>query len=335
METPIPSDEPAVPTRRRHGAIGRWLALYVGLPAALALGVATFQLGHPPGVRRENVWSIAVCEIDSPSELASADLQPILTAASATDVPALFVADPFLIEVDATWYLFMEVMNKSTWQGDIAVATSRNRRDWEYQQVVLDEPFHMSYPFVFAWDGAIYMVPESEAIDQVRLYRATRFPTEWELDTVLLRDRSLADATLFLEAGTWWMFAGRPDPHDTLRLFHASDLRGPWQEHVASPIVAHDPNSARPGGRVVSWNGSLYRLGQDCDPRYGNALRAFAIQEITQQRYRESDRPIELLRSGEAFWNPAGMHHADLHFLANGRWMAAVDGHRKEWIIGW
>ena len=56
-----------------------------------------------------------------------------------TDVPGKFVADPFLVEENLTWYLFFEVYNLKTEQGDLAVATSTNTKNWRYEQIVLDE----------------------------------------------------------------------------------------------------------------------------------------------------------------------------------------------------
>ena len=39
--------------------------------------------------------------------------------------------------------------------------------------IVLAEPFHLSYPYVFEWQGSHYMIPESGAAKSVRLYRAS------------------------------------------------------------------------------------------------------------------------------------------------------------------
>ena len=72
-----------------------------------------------------------------------------------------------------------------------------------------------------------------------------------------------------------------PKGNDTLRLFSASELTGNWTEHPMSPIVADDPDIARPGGRLIVYQDSLYRMGQDCSPSYGNQLHAFEITEIS------------------------------------------------------
>ena len=69
---------------------------------------------------------------------------PVLTAADMRDVPASFVADPFLIRSGGLWYLFFEVMHPSTGRGVIGLATSEDAAHWTYRGVVLEEPFHLS-----------------------------------------------------------------------------------------------------------------------------------------------------------------------------------------------
>ena len=56
------------------------------------------------------------------------------------------------------------------------------------------------------------------------------------------------------------------------------------------------------------------------------------IEEIDESCYRELPGQ-HILSAGDAGWNSAGMHHADLYQLDNGRWVAAVDGHQKRWIL--
>ena len=65
-------------------------------------------------------------------------------------------------------------------KGVIALASSADGFKWGYRQVVLDEPFHLSYPYVFEFEGEHYMVPESHQDRSLRLYRAVDFPTRWE-----------------------------------------------------------------------------------------------------------------------------------------------------------
>jgi hypothetical protein len=225
--------------------------------------------------------------------------------------------------------MFFEVMNRQTRKGEIGLAVSDNAVHWAYQQIVLAEPFHLSYPYVFEWLGDYYMIPESFQARSIRLYRAVRFPTRWSLVATLLSGGVFLDSSIFRYHDRWWLFT-ETNPHhkyDTLRLYSADDLTGPWHEHTQSPIIEGNPHIARPGGRVLLVDGRVIRYTQDCYPVYGTQVRAFEVTQLTRQHYREQpvrEQPI-LAASGVA-WNACGMHHIDPHRLDDGRWIACVDG---------
>ena len=71
---------------------------------------------------------------------------------------------------------------------------------------VLKLDCHLSYPFLFEWQGDHYMIPETGERNVVELYRASSFPFKWEPVKVLLKARSPLDTTLIEVNGTWWMF---------------------------------------------------------------------------------------------------------------------------------
>jgi hypothetical protein len=276
-----------------------------------------------------NPWSIGIYAGASAFALAPPHgiENPIMTREKVTDVPAAFVADPFLILHDSLWHMFFEVMHHGRGKGEIGWAHSADAIDWRYGGIVLREPIHLSYPHVFEYGGAIFMVPETLGAEAVRLYRAEPFPRRWVHIADLLSG-PLADPTPFWFDDHWWMFAcATPTRHDTLSLFVAEDLTGSWREHRASPVVVDDKTRARPAGRVLVTNGCLYRFAQDCGHRYGGAVRTFVIDCLTEHRYseREEERGPMLGASG-AGWNGKGMHHVDIHPCGAERWVAAVDG---------
>jgi hypothetical protein len=113
---------------------------------------------------------------------------PVFTCAHMSDTPASFVADPFLWpQPDASpngkLFMFFETKSLHNMQGDIGAAVSSDG-GFSFQPlgVVLDEPWHLSYPFVFAHKGAIYMVPEGSKSRTLRLYKAVDFPKAWAFE---------------------------------------------------------------------------------------------------------------------------------------------------------
>lgn len=63
--------------------------------------------------------------------------------------------------------------------------------------VCLQEPFHLSFPYVFKCEGQLYMCPESNEASQIRVYRCVEFPLRWELDTVIMDGVAACDTVLF------------------------------------------------------------------------------------------------------------------------------------------
>ncbi len=278
-----------------------------------------------------NVWSIGIYMGESPFDFVSPPnvSNPVLSHEHVSDVPAVFVADPFMLKANDTWYMFFEVLNWRADKGEIGLATSENGLNWTYRQIVLSEPFHLSYPYVFEWAGDFYMIPECHQAGSIRLYRALQFPAQWSLEATLRRGPYFADPSIFRLHDQWWLFVEtNPDQkHDTLRLYYADDLRGPWFEHPKSPIIEANPRISRPGGRVLALGDTAIRYAQDCYPHYGTRLRAFEITDLTTTRYHEREvQESPVLSPSGAGWNACGMHHIDPHRIADGKWIASVDG---------
>ena len=286
--------------------------------------------GAAPAKRQQ--WSIGIYTGVSPFDLEPAEGidNPVLCPWDVAGIPSTLVADPFMLRQNEAWWMFFEVLNKETSKGEIGLAVSFNGEQWKYQGIVLDEPFHLSYPYVFEWKRNYYMIPESYQANSVRLYRAVDFPIRWSFEDTILCGRDYVDPSVFQFAGRWWLFAGHGTPPyraDVLRLYYASELSGPWLEHPESPIVDGNAQISRPAGRVIVVGNKVIRFAQDCSKEYGSKVRAFEITDLTTSSYHErevSENPI--LTGSGAGWNASGMHHIDPHLMPDGRWLACVDG---------
>ena len=179
------------------------------------------------------------------------------------------------------------------------------------------------------------MIPESSEAQELRLYKAIKFPFQWTYVKTLLKG-DFVDPSIFYFNNKWWIFAEiNPKGNDTLGLYYADNLKGPWFEHQNSPVIVGDANIARPGGRVIILNNRIFRFAQDCKPTYGNQLRAFEIVELTTKTYKEKEvagNPI--LKATGVGWNETGMHQIDPHQLSNGKWIACVDGLKSSLVFG-
>lgn len=279
-------------------------------------------------IRRNESWAIGIYEADSNFNFKPAPnvKNPVIAAKHITDVKAEFVADPFMLYENGVWHMFFEVLDATDNLGDIALATSLDGIKWNYQKVVLEEPFHLSYPYVFKWENDYYMIPETYQSREVRLYKATHFPEQWSLEKILLKDSDYVDASIVHFNGRWWIFSSTT-ANDILRLHHADSLLGEWTEHPSSPLITNNPHLARPAGRVVNLNNKLIRFAQDDQPTYGLQVYGFEITDLTPHSYAE-----RALLGGKAIvepsgsgWNSVGMHHIDLHEVNSNQWIACVD----------
>lgn len=225
------------------------------------------------------------------------------------------------------WTLFFEIENRVTGSGEIGAAISPDGVNWSFAGSVLREPFHLSYPQVFEHQGQWFMLPEAAQSGGCWLYRALEFPLRWERHSLLI-DEPLLDPTLFHHQGRWWLLAlkgFRTD--DELHLYHADHLTGPWQPHVCNPIVKGDRTRVRPAGRVIEWQGQLIRFSQDYSEYYGKRVLAHRILQLTPEIYQEELLPdFKPMGPSGTGWNATGMHHIDAHQLADGSWLACVDG---------
>lgn len=288
------------------------------------------QGSQPPSAVKtsaeKNAWTIGIYTGPSPFQLSPpANVRnPVLTAADVKDLDVDIVAHPFMVVTDSQYYLFFTAKDGKTGKGDIGLAESSNGLDWKYRRTVLHESFVLSHPYVLKWQNDYYMIPDAYTETSVRLYRATEFPDKWKYEGDLLKGDRFISPTIVRYKDMWWMFTARPG-NETLRLFYAPDLKGPWTEHPLSPIVEKDLNIARPGGRPFVIDGTLYRLGQDCYPTYGNQVHAFQITDISPNTYSERMIDAPLVKSSSKGWNAEAMHHVDVHQIDKNKWIAAVD----------
>lgn len=228
--------------------------------------------------------------------------------------------DPFVVHRGECYYVFIEEKPYATRLGRIACLALDRQGSLLSQQVVLERPYHLSYPFLFEHGGELFMIPESAAQRTVELYRCTHFPDRWEFVKNLLTDIYAVDTTHLEAGGRHWLFANVKAPGgsslDALHLFSASDLfSDDWQPHPRNPVVT-DIRSARPGGRIFLQDGSLIRPSQDSSWRYGYALKFKRITALNETDYAEG------FAGG---FTPAGSHYLATHTFNQADNMVVVD----------
>jgi hypothetical protein len=205
-----------------------------------------------------------------------------------------FWADPFLIEHQGRLYCFFENCTYARDRGQISVAEVTEQGLGVVCDALVTD-YHLSFPFVFAYEGEIYMIPETSEVARIEVWRAARFPTQWMRFATALEGHSPADTTLYRDQdGTWWMFSNlaRDASKDHDSELHLFRVDGPAlrviEPHPLNPVV-RDSRSARNGGRVFRRGGELYRIAQNnIHGIYGYGFSIQRIDRLSMADYAET-----------------------------------------------
>jgi hypothetical protein len=232
-----------------------------------------------------------------------------------------FLADPFPVSWGGRTFLFFEDFDHRVGKGVISAVEFGPAGPEGEVFPVLEEPWHLSYPFMIEDRGELWMIPESSANRTVSIYRATAFPSGWIKQADLLIDIEASDATVFAYQDRFWLFTTVRENGGSfsaaLHLFMANDLLGPWTRHPANPVLV-DSGSARPAGAMSLRNGQLWRPVQDCRAAYGAAIGLAEITRLDECGYSQIVRT--LLRPGGAW---PGRR---LHTLNHAGFLECIDG---------
>ena len=269
-------------------------------PGPFALGGFALRLAaralrrHVPRLGRGEDWVLAARRSDEPLDPA----RPLAHDLRVLDTPpGRFWADPSLVHRDGRDWLFVEEYPYATRRGRIAVAELDAALAPVDVRTVFDEPWHLSYPLVYEWQGELWLTVESSAARTFALHRAVEFPARWAFAAELLRGRNAVDGTLHHDGTHWYLFACISEsPLDVDRrvwtdlfLFVADSPLGPWRAHPANPLLS-DVRRARPAGKLFVHDGRLIRPAQDCSVDYGYAVVFNEVVVLEPGRYEE--RPL-------------------------------------------
>jgi len=252
-------------------------------------------------------WRVGWRKLDGP-DLFALKRHPESGWVDLPDDGTRFYADPFPILHEGKVTLFVEDFVHAVGKGVISAVEFGPDGPLGRPEPVFEQPGHLSYPFVFARDGEVWMIPESCSAARIDLFRATAFPGGWVKEATLIEGVVASDATLIEQDGRWWLLAtvrdGGGSFSDALHLWSAPDFRGPWTPHPHNPVLI-DIASARPAGRMVARDGQWLRPVQDCRLGYGKAL---GIARVTQLDDMGFAQEIEAILEAGPLWPGRRLH---------------------------
>lgn len=208
--------------------------------------------------------------------------------------PVLFQADSFLFVKGEELFLFYELQHWDN-PGYIVMTKTSDLKTWTKPVIVLQEPFHLSFPYVFEDNGSIYMVPESQESDSIRLYQANDSLTSFTfVRTLLKKEReeglhyNLNDSHIYKQEGKYYLFTSyQKDWMYYQELYVTEDLlNGTFVRHPQSPICTSN-EYGRNGGSLIQYGNKLLRVTQDCHQNYGDNISLMEVTQLDEQHYQE------------------------------------------------
>lgn len=205
--------------------------------------------------------------------------------------PNHFLADPFVIRRGNDHYCFVEDFDYAVGRAAIGVYKI-DKGGHSHLGNVLEEEFHLSFPYLFEEAGELYMCPETVQAKDIRLYKCVEFPMKWQLHKVLMHDTAAADSCVFKHGGKWWILtnmdtSGIGDYGSELHAFYADSFDSEqWTAHQNNPLV-FDSMRARNGGMIFDEDG-IYRVFQvQGFDMYGEASGIARITDLSETTYAE------------------------------------------------
>jgi hypothetical protein len=197
-----------------------------------------------------------------------------------------YFADPFAFQIGKELHIVFEDYNYKSCLGKISRIVYSDGKFGEITPVI-EEDFHLSYPYIFESSGEIYCVPESANTKQIMLYKYDRDSQKFQFINVLLDNFQGVDPTVFYYKDKWWLFATHKEQSNTnLHIFYTDRFDGPYIPHAKNPVKT-DIRNSRPAGTPYSENGELMRPAQDCSVTYGGRIALNKVVELTEKTFKE------------------------------------------------
>ena len=199
-----------------------------------------------------------------------------------------WVADPFPIEVNGQLYIFGEVFEYRKDKGSIGYTKYENNAFAPWK-IIIEEDYHMSFPYLFYEDDVLYMCPEANKSNQLYLYKCVRFPDEWVKDRVLINDVNYSDTIFYKKDEDLYAFTSLWNSIDDHK-FKIIKFDEDESEISNGKIETLDYYLTRPAGKIFKDNvsGKEIMVSQICKPLYGSGV-VFKEFNLNWPDYSESE----------------------------------------------
>ena len=193
-----------------------------------------------------------------------------------------FLADPFIWVQDSRHYVFCEDYDYRMGKGSISVFKISRESKPEFLGKAIEEDFHLSFPYLFQYQGELYMVPEATKSESIRIYKCEKFPLEWSLQEVVMTGVRAADTVIFQKGDSWILLTtlsasgGRELRSELYAFSSRAPVGAEWRPIGDGPIL-FDSLKGRNGG-LFYHDEKIFRVAQrQAYDSYGASLTIFEL----------------------------------------------------------
>lgn len=188
-------------------------------------------------------------------------------------------ADPIISNIDNGVYVFTEAYDKWDKKGRIAVSKLAGGH-LSKPKIVLEEPFHLSFPEIFEYNGSYYMIPETHSVSQFRFYKMGGSLREWGLFRKIPTEFGFSDTVVYNDNGVLYLITTEKksdNPYmNRVHVFRITDFESETGFEITE-IKTDEPETygydKRCGGSLLSDAGEMIRVIQESeDGFYGKCL---------------------------------------------------------------
>ena len=176
---------------------------------------------------------------------------------------------------------------------------------------VLEEDFHLSFPYIFKYNEQIFMCPETHQKEEIRIYICEKFPHKWKFYKTLIKKINAVDTVLFEKDKLWWLITSTSNrfmnDFNELNIFYSENgpLTDDWQAHALNPVVVNS-NIARNGGIIIDKE-KIFRISQKNGFNfYGENFSINEIKILNKDNFKE-DKILNIFPRFKK--NIKGTHH--------------------------
>ena len=181
-------------------------------------------------------------------------------------------ADPLIFRDGDNTFLFFELFDKKKDKGSIACLSIKEILSNEYF-IVMEEPFHLSFPFVFRDGENYYMIPETGSANNVGIYKAEVFPNKWIKERDILTNVLACDSILYHSSNKTYLLSSFLRDNAIYASNKLFELNNDFEISCEVSESAYSNEGIRNGGPLFEFENHFYRPGQyGVRGDYGKAL---------------------------------------------------------------